>query len=362
MLFLTLGTKCQRASIGGIDESMKYTTLSQRTSHILFITPIRDITPLSQPTTLVKLDFREVRRRAASAALHSPFLLNDKRFADWKKFLQSNKYRNVRLGYSMKAKFFTDLLKKQQFTDAHINAYMCILHSNSAFAAIIQHVMDIVLTSTGFLEGIRKVFEQYHLFEGASQLNKEIEEIISDEDLLGLSEYVSGHLPGWQPLKPWYDYNKLVFVAHLDSHWVTCFVSFSDHLIILYDSTWHNWAKQIKQSRHNWAKQIRQSRINYFTPLTHILPQLLKYCGFWDCRQDLQAKYTHWKIKTVKGDGIYKQTDGVSCGVYELKFVEMLMSNSRMPQPTDNELEAYRSHVAYTIFRFSTDENTLVSQ
>ncbi|KAH6806007.1 hypothetical protein C2S51_030838 [Perilla frutescens var. frutescens] len=131
-------------------------------------------------------------------------------------------------------------------------------------------------------EWIRKVFEQYHALEGASQLNKKIEQMISDEDLLGLSEYVSGHIPGWLPLKPWYDYNKLVFVSHLDSdHWVTCVVSIPDHTITIYDSTWANWTKEIKKSR-----------INFFVPLARILPQLLKYYGYWNCRTDLQPKYT----------------------------------------------------------------------
>ncbi|KAH6778884.1 hypothetical protein C2S52_010121 [Perilla frutescens var. hirtella] len=247
----------------GVDDSMQHRTPSQSTSHIPFVTPIRDITPLSAHNTPVKLDFREVRRRATSVALRSPFLPNDQRFANFNNFRQSKKLRG-------------------ELTDEHIDAYMCILHTNPAFASRTQHKTDLVLTCTGFMTGIRKVFEQYHALEGASQLNKKIEQMISDEDLLGLSEYVSGHIPGWLPLKPWYDYNKLVFVAHLDSdQWVTCVVSITEHTIAIYDSTWANWTEEIKKSR-----------INFFVPLARILPQLLKYCGYWDCRIDLQPKYT----------------------------------------------------------------------
>ncbi|KAH6794846.1 hypothetical protein C2S52_005323, partial [Perilla frutescens var. hirtella] len=284
----------------GVDESMQHRTPSQGTSHIPFVTPIRDITSLSAHSTPVKLDFREVRRRAASAALRSPFLPYDKRFDNWNNFLQSKKLRNVGIGYGVGAEFFTELLKPGELTDAHIDAYMAILHSNPAFASRTLHKTDLVLTSSGFMAAIRKVFEQYHDLEGASQLNKETEQMISNEDLFGLSQYVSGHLPGWHPLKPWYDYNRLVFVAHLDSdHWLTCVVSLPEHLIAFYDSTWHNW-----------TKEIRQSRINFFAPLARILPQLLKYCGYWDCRKELQPKYTEWRIKTVESAGVYKQNDG----------------------------------------------------
>ncbi|KAH6780439.1 hypothetical protein C2S52_011676 [Perilla frutescens var. hirtella] len=272
----------------------------------------------------------KVRRRATSAALRSLFLPNDKRFDNWNNFLQSKKLRNLGIGYGVGGDFFTELLKPGELTDAYIDAYMCILHTNSAFASRTVHKMDLVLTSTGFMVVIRKVFEQYHDLEGAAQLNKDTEQMIFDKDPFGLSQY-------------------FVFVTYLDSdHWVTCVVSFIEHVIAFYDSTWHNW-----------TKEIRQSRINFFAPLTRILPQLLKYCGYWDCRKDLQPKYTEWKMKIVERAGVYKQNDGVNCGLYALKFVEMLMTNTIMPQPTDKEMEGYRSHMAHTVFRFSTDENTL---
>ncbi|KAH6779770.1 hypothetical protein C2S52_011007 [Perilla frutescens var. hirtella] len=158
----------------GVDESMQHRTLSQGTSHIPFVTPIRDITPLSAHNTLVKLDFREVRRRATSAALRSPFLPNVKRFDHWNNFLQSKKL-NIGIGYGVGADFFMELLKSGKLTDAHIDAYMCILHTNPTFASRTVHKMDLVLTSTGFMAAIRKIFEQYHDLEGAAQLNKETE-------------------------------------------------------------------------------------------------------------------------------------------------------------------------------------------
>ncbi|KAH6776693.1 hypothetical protein C2S52_014254 [Perilla frutescens var. hirtella] len=343
----------------GMDNISSFST-PQQVNHTTSLGCIEDSIALPTPS---KLNFKEVRKRALSTHLRSPFLFNTRSQDEFKKFMKSKSKRNVGLTYGVGFPFFEDLQKKNsELTDGHINSYLALLHADPTFVGLRFVRPGIVLTSTDFMEGIRGVWKNYHPLEitTATTYDFNTEEDISEDDLKGLLEYISGHIPGWFPLKPWYDYEKLVFVdnvkynslqlvfiANVGSHWVTLQVDFVEHVITLWDST-----------RHNWDNDTFTRRFKFFLPLTRILPRLLMYCGYWDAHPELTPLTTQWRLFAPSTSNHYKQNDGYTCGLYALKYVEMLLSNSVTLNMSDKDLFEYRYRITTTIFKFSTpDEN-----
>lgn len=139
-------------------------------------------------------------------------------------------------------------------------------------------------------------------------------------------------------------------VCHISGsrHWVTCSANLEKNFITMYDGTMRRWTDNEKRSR-----------IAFMIPMLRILPQVLKFSGFWECRTNLEPKYTQWAFTIPEQDNILVQNDGVNCGPFALKYVEALMSGCIAPKLTTKDLQTYCKYLAKTIFSWSTDENTL---
>lgn len=134
-------------------------------------------------------------------------------------------------------------------------------------------------------------------------------------------------------------------------HWLTCCLNLAKGYIVLYDSL-----------QPDYQESDYEQRKAYFTPLARIVPQILKYIGYYDCRREFKPKWKQWNIYfPMKDENPYTQCDGKSCGSFALKYVEMILTKT-YELPFDKEaVKAYRLHVAQSIFNFSTDDSTISS-
>ncbi|XP_057790689.1 uncharacterized protein LOC131007789 [Salvia miltiorrhiza] len=191
---------------------------------------------------------------------------------------------------------------------------------------------------------ITQAWKKYHKTDRNEQLNPDVEGVIPVEDLYGLSKYVTSDLPGWGKYKPWYDYDELIMVCELESHWVTFSVNFIKSAITIYDST------QRKLDDTDYA--VRKT---FFTPLARMLPQILKYSGFYDERKEVKPKLTEWRFAYLESGNVYKQTDTKSGGAYALKYAEMILTKQHLPSFEKKDVEKLCVDVAATIYKFSTE-------
>lgn len=111
--------------------------------------------------------------------------------------------------------------------------------------------------------------------------------------------------------------------------------------------------------QHQCDSDDLEDKRQFFVPFARILPQVLKYVQFYGARPDLNPTYTEWPIMHTGEGNPYIQQDGVSCGVYALKYAEAILTG-KMEQPFDMEdLKKYRKQLSETIYNFSTDESTI---
>ncbi|KAH6817940.1 hypothetical protein C2S51_001543 [Perilla frutescens var. frutescens] len=191
---------------------------------------------------------------------------------------------------------------------------------------------------------VRQIWLKHHKEGVEENIDVNIEEHLSEEDLQGLSKYVTGDLPSWGLPKPWYDYTQLVMPCHLPGHWVAVVVYLNEHTIGIFDSTQHNWTRADADARKEFMK-----------PLARILHQMLKYCGFWEARSELVPKYTQWTIKFSRAEDTLMQQESTSCGIFALLHVEQLLTGKMHNNMSILDVKKYRSKLARLIFKFSTD-------
>ncbi|KAL3656082.1 hypothetical protein CASFOL_000478 [Castilleja foliolosa] len=87
--------------------------------------------------------------------------------------------------------------------------------------------------------------------------------------------------------------------------------------------------------------------------LRRILPVLLQLTGFYEKRKDLKPVNREWDLRFADKDQCFKQTDGVSCGPFSCKMMEVLVTRRALPNITEENMEFIRRGIAQRIFSFS---------
>lgn len=140
----------------------------------------------------------------------------------------------------------------------------------------------------------------------------------------------------------------MAVVVRLPLQWATCCINLIQSHIMVYDSKQHTF----EEIDYEDSRQI-------FVPLARILPQVLRYSGFYDARKDVKPCLTQWNVLHPSKGNHYMQDDTKSCGAYALKYVEAILKGKMETGFDDKEAKKYRTNVAMTIYGFSTDEDTL---
>ncbi|KAL6577360.1 hypothetical protein OROMI_011636 [Orobanche minor] len=281
------------------------------------------VAQLKTPTALaipkVVLNMRPIRRRFPAAAIRSPFLQDDIRVGD-----TFDQYLRLEDGGILK--------------DVHTN----IALASSYFMETVEEVFDVLH------EGMRQEFQRYDhkLFDPT------IEEEIPVEEMDRLCLFAEAVQPNWgENMKQWIECDKVVTVCNYNDHWGTVLLDLKRQKIWLYDSM--AW----KFDYHYIC-----NRRDVFLPMMRIVPQILKRIGYFDRHRVKSPQLAQWELcfPSPKKNS-FKQMDSANCGLYALKYVEQLISKTKMPKSlkTDRELIMYRDHIARSIYAHSTAEPTV---
>ncbi|KAL3613827.1 hypothetical protein CASFOL_041901 [Castilleja foliolosa] len=97
----------------------------------------------------------------------------------------------------------------------------------------------------------------------------------------------------------------------------------------------------------------RFSRYEATMCLRRILPALLQLSGFYDVRKDLKPVNREWDLRFADKDHCFEQTDGLSCGPFACKMMEVLVTRRQLPNITEKNMKHIRRGIAERIFSFS---------
>ncbi|KAL6566810.1 hypothetical protein OROMI_015214 [Orobanche minor] len=139
-------------------------------------------------------------------------------------------------------------------------------------------------------------------------------------------------------MKQWIEYGKVVTVCNYNDHWGTVLLDLKRQKNCLYDSM--AW----KFDYHHIC-----NRRDVFLPMMRIVPQIPKRIGYFDRHRVKSPQLAQWELCfPPPKKNSFKQMDSANCGLYVLKYVEQLISKTKMPKSlkTDRELILYRDHIA----------------
>lgn len=110
-------------------------------------------------------------------------------------------------------------------------------------------------------------------------------------------------------------------------------------------------------NQEKFTDHIELLRRQVFRPLGRIFPQLLKYINY---NQGKSIRFTEWKLEfEPMGPDRILQDDSCSCGPLALKVMENRLCDKRDVPMNLDAIESWRTHIAQTIYEYSTDGSTL---
>ncbi|KAL6571363.1 hypothetical protein OROHE_003006 [Orobanche hederae] len=325
------------------------------------------VAQLKTPTALaipkVVLNVRPIRRRFPAAAIRSPFLHDDIRGGDTFDHylrLEDGGMRNVGQPCGVDKTFFEEIeTPDKQLHIEHIESYVAILSARPDLAGLKEVHSNIALALSYFMETVEEVFDVLH--RGMRQefqrydhklFDPTIEEEIPVEEMDMMCLFAEAVQPNWgENMKQWIECDKVVTICNYNDHWGTVLLDLKRQKIWLYDSM--AW----KFDYHHIC-----NRRDVFLPMMRVVPQILKRIGYFDRHRVKSPQLAQWELCFPSPkENSFKQMDSANCGLYALKYVEQLISKTKMPKSlkTDRELILYRDHIARSIYAHSTAEPTV---
>ncbi|KAL3651701.1 hypothetical protein CASFOL_004703 [Castilleja foliolosa] len=90
----------------------------------------------------------------------------------------------------------------------------------------------------------------------------------------------------------------------------------------------------------NQANEVKRfSRYEGTMCLRRILPALLQLTCFYDVRKDLKPVNREWDLRFADKDQCFEQTDGMSCGPFLCKMMEVLVTRRQLPNITEKNMK-----------------------
>ncbi|KAK3225643.1 hypothetical protein Dsin_005505 [Dipteronia sinensis] len=149
-------------------------------------------------------------------------------------------------------------------------------------------------------------------------------------------EHVSGHELLYTD--PWWKMDSVLIPCNTGNHWVLCHVILNIGEVHLYDSLW---------PRNGYSDRLKDIRC-----ILYLLPSILKHSGYY--AETKSDPHTSPLIATnIKPTLIPQQNDGYSCGVFMMKYAELILSGVKLPwlkQFSQKDIPAIRKAMAVDIF------------
>ncbi|KAL3618876.1 hypothetical protein CASFOL_037104 [Castilleja foliolosa] len=131
----------------------------------------------------------------------------------------------------------------------------------------------------------------------------------------------------WAPLVPITAVDKIYVVWYFAEYFYPLVIDLVKCEVWIIDSLSNNTIE---------AKRV--TRYDGTLCLSHILPAILQLSGFYDERKNLKPVNGEWDLRFADKEQCFFQTDGVSCGPFSCKMMEVLISRRALPNITQENM------------------------
>ncbi|KAK3230108.1 hypothetical protein Dsin_001989 [Dipteronia sinensis] len=234
----------------------------------------------------------------------------------------------------------------------HIHSYFDILWRRRSSSEL-NYSENIGLVNTSFftnlnikwaiemdtLEAMRKIykFEQAEK-ERRQQTETDYPEFVAlnyqpSPDIL---RHVTGHDLLYP--QPWWEMDSVLIPCHLPGHWVLCHVLFKERKVLLFDSL-----NERDETSH---------RLKDVCALLYLLPSLLKHTGYYE-EMKMDPHASPFTVQSMGFELIPQQDDGYSCGVFLMKYAELILAGVKTPRKSvfgQKDIKDIRKAIAIDIY------------
>ncbi|KAK3184184.1 hypothetical protein Dsin_031470 [Dipteronia sinensis] len=189
------------------------------------------------------------------------------------------------------------------------------------------------------LEAMRKIekFEQAEK-ERRQQTETDYPEFIPlnyqpSPDIL---RHVTGH--DFLYPQPWWEMDSVLIPCHLPGHWVLCHVLFKEGKMLLFDSL---------NERDGTSHRLKD-----VCALLYLLPSLLKHAGYYE-EMKMDPHASPFTVQSMRSELIPQQDDGYSCGVFLMKYAELILAGVKTPWNSvfgQKDIKGIRKAIAIDIY------------
>ncbi|KAK3193659.1 hypothetical protein Dsin_024969 [Dipteronia sinensis] len=160
---------------------------------------------------------------------------------------------------------------------------------------------------------------------------------------------ILGHVTGHDLLypQPWWEIDLVLTPCHRPGHWVLCYVLFKEGKVLLFDSL---------SERDRTSHRLKDVRA-----LLYLLPSLLKHAGYYkEMKMDPHA--SPFIVQSMSSELIPQQDDGYSCGVFLMKYAELILARVKNPGKSvfgQKDIKDIRKAIAIDIYTNGQPYNSL---
>ncbi|KAK3230007.1 hypothetical protein Dsin_001888 [Dipteronia sinensis] len=108
----------------------------------------------------------------------------------------------------------------------------------------------------------------------------------------------------------------VLILCHLPGHWVLCHVLFKEGKVLLFDSL---------NERDRTSHRLKDVRA-----LLYLLPSLPKLAGYYE-EMKMDPHASPFTVQRMGSELIPQQDDGYSCGVFLMKYAELILAGVKTP-------------------------------
>ncbi|KAL3621595.1 hypothetical protein CASFOL_036507 [Castilleja foliolosa] len=146
----------------------------------------------------------------------------------------------------------------------------------------------------------------------------------------------------WAPLVPFTEVEKIYVVWLVSQHFYHLVIDLVKCEVWIFDSLSNSTNRTQSENRYLNTMSLRR-----------ILPSILMLSGFYDVRKNLKPLNREWDLRFGDKNYCFTQEDGLSCGPFSLKMMEVLVSRRTLPNIIEENMKFIRRGIAERIFSFS---------
>ncbi|KAL3643436.1 hypothetical protein CASFOL_014251 [Castilleja foliolosa] len=149
----------------------------------------------------------------------------------------------------------------------------------------------------------------------------------------------------WASLVPFTEVEKIYVVWLASQHFYPLIIDLVKCEVWIFDSLSKSTNRTQRENRYQNTLSLRR-----------ILPSILMLLGFYDMRKDLKPLNREWDLRFRDKNYCFTQADGLSCGPFSLKMIEVFVSRRALPNITEENMKFIRRGISERIFSFSKPE------